>query len=92
MTVHLMSAAGATRIRVMESQWSTADPIEECILGAHCRPNDILNVAPRVEFEDANYLKTLALALAIYADIEVAGRKISDVKFDFSAQRTRADN
>jgi Domain of unknown function (DUF362) len=54
--VHLMGAAGATRIRVLESPWSTPDPIEEYILRANWEPNDILNAAPRVEFENTNYL------------------------------------
>ena len=32
-TVHLMGKAGARRIRLLESPWSTADPIEEVLLG-----------------------------------------------------------
>jgi uncharacterized protein (DUF362 family) len=54
--VHLMGAAGATRIRLLESPWSTADPVEEYILQANWEPRDILNAAPRVEFENTNYL------------------------------------
>ena len=33
--VHLMGRAGARRIRILESPWSTADPIEEYILQAN---------------------------------------------------------
>jgi len=54
--VHLMGAAGARRIRVLESPWATADPVEEYILRANWEPRDILNAAPNVEFENTNYL------------------------------------
>src|ERR671939_246645 len=53
---HLMGRAGARRIRILESPWSTADPIEEYILQANWEPRDILNAAPRVEFENTNFL------------------------------------
>jgi uncharacterized protein (DUF362 family) len=55
-TVHLMGRAGARRIRILESPWSTADPIEEYILQANWEPRDILNAASRVEFENTNWL------------------------------------
>ena len=55
-TVHLMGRAGARRIRLLESPWSTADPIEEVILQANWEPRDILNAAANVEFENTNYL------------------------------------
>jgi len=55
-TVHLMGRAGARRIRILESPWSTADPIEEYILQANWEPRDILNAAPKVEFENTNWL------------------------------------
>jgi uncharacterized protein (DUF362 family) len=54
--VHLMSKAGARRIRILESPWSTADPLEEYMLLANWEPLDILNAAPNVEFENTNYL------------------------------------
>lgn len=52
----LMAKAGARRIRVLESPWATADPIEEYILRANWEPRDILGAAPRVEFENTNFL------------------------------------
>jgi len=55
-TVHLMGQAGAHRIRLLESPWSTADPVEEYILRANWEPRDILGAAPNVEFENTNYL------------------------------------
>jgi uncharacterized protein (DUF362 family) len=55
-TAHLMSQAGAKRIRILESPWSTADPVEEYLLQANWEPRDILNAAPNVEFENTNYL------------------------------------
>ena len=55
-TVHLMGKAGARRIRLLESPWSTADPIEEVILESNWEPRDILGAASNVEFENTNYL------------------------------------
>jgi uncharacterized protein (DUF362 family) len=54
--VHLMGKAGARRIRLLESPWSTADPVEEYLLRANWEPRDILNAAANVEFENTNYL------------------------------------
>jgi uncharacterized protein (DUF362 family) len=54
--VHLIGAAGAGRIRVLESPWATADPVEEYMLRANWEPRDILNAARNVEFENTNYL------------------------------------
>src|ERR1035437_1982038 len=53
---HLMAEAGARRIRLLESPWSTADPVEEYLLRANWEPRDILGAAPNVEFENTNYL------------------------------------
>jgi uncharacterized protein (DUF362 family) len=53
---YLMGRAGANRIRLLESPWATADPVEEYILQANWEPADILNSAPRVEFENTNFL------------------------------------
>jgi uncharacterized protein (DUF362 family) len=55
-TVHLLGKAGARRIRLLESPWSTADPIEEYILQANWDPQEILSSAPNVEFENTNCL------------------------------------
>ncbi len=54
--VHLMGKAGARRIRILESPWSTAAPVEEYVLQANWEPRDILNAAANVEFENTNYL------------------------------------
>jgi uncharacterized protein (DUF362 family) len=54
--VHLMGRAGARRVRILESPWSTADPIEEYVLQANWEPRDILTAAPKVEFENTNWL------------------------------------
>ena len=54
--VHLMGRAGATRIRLLESPWSMADPVEEYMLQANWEPRNILNAAQNVEFENTNYL------------------------------------
>lgn len=55
-TVHLMSQAGARRIRLLESPWSTADPVEEYLLEANWEPLDILRAGPKVEFVNTNYI------------------------------------
>jgi uncharacterized protein (DUF362 family) len=54
--VHLIGAAGARSIRILESPWSTADPVEEVMLQANWEPRDILTAASHVEFENTNYL------------------------------------
>jgi uncharacterized protein (DUF362 family) len=54
--VHLIGKAGARRIRILESPWSTADPLEEFVIRANWEPRDILGAAPNVEFENTNYL------------------------------------
>ena len=55
-TVHLLGRAGARRIRILESPWATADPVEEYVLRANWEPRDILGAAQNVEFENTNYL------------------------------------
>ena len=54
--VSLMGKAGAKRIRIVESPWSTTDPLEEYMLAANWEPMDILNAASKVEFENTNFL------------------------------------
>ena len=56
MTLHLMNEAGAKRIRILESPWSTTDPLEEYMMEANWDPTLILNAAKKVEFENTNYL------------------------------------
>ena len=51
-----MGKAGARRIRILESPWSTADPVEEYVMQANWEPRDILGAAQNVEFENTNYL------------------------------------
>jgi len=55
-TVHLLGRAGARRIRLLESPWSTAEPLEEYMLAAGWDPQVFLNAARRVECENTNYL------------------------------------
>ena len=54
--VNLLARAGAARIRVLESVWSSADPVEEFFYQANLEPHDILGAAPNVEFENTNFL------------------------------------
>lgn len=55
-TVHLMGRAGASRIRLLESPWSTADIVEEYLLRASIDPGPMLSAAPKVEWENTNFL------------------------------------
>jgi uncharacterized protein (DUF362 family) len=55
-TIHLMGIAGARRIRIVESPWATAEPLQDYMLAANWEPRDFENAAPRVEFENTNYL------------------------------------
>jgi uncharacterized protein (DUF362 family) len=57
-TIHLMGLAGATRIRILESPWATIEPLEDFILAANWEPRQLITAAPRVEFENTNYLGT----------------------------------
>lgn len=48
---------GAQRIRLLESPWCTAEPLEEFMLQANWEPRDFLSAAAKVEFENTNYLR-----------------------------------
>jgi len=54
--VNLFAKAGATRIRILESPWSSAEPLEEVLLQGSMEPHDILGAAANVEFENTNGL------------------------------------
>src|ERR1039457_7184982 len=53
---HLIGRAGARRIRVLESAYSSAEPLEQHWHRAGWNPQDILDAAPRVEFENTGFL------------------------------------
>ncbi len=55
-TVHLLGRAGAHRIRLLESVGGTAQPLEEFMLRARWQPQNFKSAAPRVEFENTNFL------------------------------------
>ena len=55
-TVHLMGKAGARRIRLLESPWKSAEPLEEHMIGAGWDLSLFTGAAPVVEFENTNYL------------------------------------
>ncbi len=55
-TVHLIGRAGARRVRLLESCWSSSEPLEEFMLKVNWEPREFLSAAPRVEFENTNYL------------------------------------
>lgn len=55
-TVHLLGRAGARRIRLLESPWKSAEPLEEFIIAAGWDLSWFTSAAPRVEFENTNFL------------------------------------
>jgi uncharacterized protein (DUF362 family) len=55
-TIHLLHKAGARRVRILESSWNTAEPIEETMYEANWDPSLILNAGGIVEMENTNYL------------------------------------
>jgi uncharacterized protein (DUF362 family) len=52
----LLDKAGAQRIRLLESAWSTSEPLEEFMISSGWQPDQFLNAARRVEFENTNFL------------------------------------
>jgi uncharacterized protein (DUF362 family) len=55
-TVHLLSRAGAKRVRLLESPWSTSNPLEDYMMEAGWDPRVLTGAGARVEFENTNYL------------------------------------
>ena len=55
-TVHLLGRAGARRIRLLESPWKSAEPVEEYMTAAGWDPALFLGAAAGVEFENTNFL------------------------------------
>lgn len=53
---HLLDAAGAKRIRFVESCWATSGPLEEYLLNAGWNLRTLQLSAARVEFENTNAL------------------------------------
>ena len=55
-TIHLMGRAGARRIRLLESPWKSAEPVEEFMTAAGWDPGMFTSAAAGVEFENTNFL------------------------------------
>jgi len=55
-TIHLMNRAGAKRVRILESAWSTAEPIQEVMLEAGWDVNRLMTAGAKVEMENTNWL------------------------------------
>jgi len=53
---HLLGKAGARRVRLVESCWASADPLEEYLLDSGWNVKALSAAAPRVEFENTNAL------------------------------------
>jgi len=52
----LLDAAGARRIRFVESCWASAGPLEEYLLDAGWNVRQLQSISPRIEFENTNAL------------------------------------
>lgn len=55
-TVHLLGRAGARRIRLLESPWKSAEPLEEHMIAAGWDLAMFTGAARGVEFENTNFL------------------------------------
>jgi uncharacterized protein (DUF362 family) len=55
-TLHLLGRAGAKRIRLVESAWATAGPLEDVILDSGWNLRALQSAATGVEFENTNGL------------------------------------
>ena len=54
--VSLLNQAGAARIRLLESPWKSAEPLEEYMISAGWEPRDFASAARVLEFENTNFL------------------------------------
>ncbi len=54
--LHLLDRAGARRIRLVESCWATAGPLEEYLLDSGWRVRRLQSASSKVEFENTNGL------------------------------------
>jgi uncharacterized protein (DUF362 family) len=54
--IHLMGRAGAKRIRLVESAWASAGPLEEYMLDSGWNVRTLQSAASNVEFENTNAL------------------------------------
>lgn len=52
--IHLLDQAGATRIRLVESAWATAGPLEEYMLDAGWNVRALKAISAKVTFENTN--------------------------------------
>lgn len=55
-TIAAMNRAGAKRVRILESAWSTAEPIQEVMTEAGWDVSHLVNAGGKVEFENTNWL------------------------------------
>jgi uncharacterized protein (DUF362 family) len=78
--IRLMDKAGARRVRLLESPWNTAEPLEEYMLEGGWAPSDLLNAGGRVEMENTNWLGNAKQ----YSRVTVPGRGHMFPAFDLN--------
>ena len=83
--VHLLGRAGATRIRLVESCWGTAGPLEEYLLDSGWNVRSLQSLAPKLEFENTNALGKSKE----YARLKVRGKAYIFPSYDLN--RSYAD-
>jgi uncharacterized protein (DUF362 family) len=52
--IHVLDSAGARRIRLVESAWATAGPLEEYMLDSGWNVRSMKSLSPRLEFANTN--------------------------------------
>ena len=55
---HLLTKAGAKRVRFVESAWATSGPLEEYMLDSGWNVRQLKSIAPNIVFENTNALGT----------------------------------
>ncbi len=84
---HLMSQAGARRIRFVESAWASGGPLEESMLDAGWNVRQLAGAASNVEFENTNNLGKGKR----YARLKVPGRPYMYPAYDLNHSYVETD-
>jgi uncharacterized protein (DUF362 family) len=85
--VHLFGQAGARRIRLVESCWGTAGPLEEYMLDSGWNVRQLQAAAPKVEFQNTN----AAGAPKKYVRFEVPGAPLVFPAYDLNSAYDETD-
>jgi uncharacterized protein (DUF362 family) len=84
---HLLDRAGASRIRLVESCWGTAGPLEEYLLDSGWNVRSLRSVSPRIEFENTNALGKSKQ----YSRVRVSGKAYVFPSYDLNPAHVDTD-